>query len=143
MTATHSTTPLRLSSFARARDAWPLDPNIVHLNPGSFGAVPTPVVAYQDSLRRRADLSPVEWFPRIAERVRDARERTAPFVGARAEDTAFVPNASAAATVVYNALQLEAGAEILVTDHGYGAVTMGARRLARRLGTTVKTVSEP
>lgn len=143
MTATHSTTPLRLSSFARARDAWPLDPNIVHLNHGSFGAVPTPVVAYQDSLRRRADLSPVEWFPRIAERVRDARERTAPFVGARAEDTAFVPNASAAATVVYNALQLEAGDEILVTDHGYGAVTMGARRLAHRFGATVRTVSVP
>src|SRR5690606_13359392 len=143
MTATPFPAPLRLRSFARARDAWPLDPDIIHLNHGSFGAVPSPVVAHQDALRRRADLSPVEWFPRIAERVREARERTAPFVGARAEDSAFVPNASAAATVVYNALQLAEGDEILVTDHGYGAVTMGARRLARRLGTTVKTVSEP
>jgi isopenicillin-N epimerase len=143
MTATPFPSPLRLSSFARARDAWPLDPDVIHLNHGSFGAVPTPVVEYQDALRRRADLSPVEWFPRIAERVRDARERTAPFVGARAEDSAFVPNASAAATVVYNALQLAAGDEILVTDHGYGAVTMGAKRLARRFGATVKTVSVP
>ncbi|SJN39767.1 isopenicillin N epimerase [Microbacterium esteraromaticum] len=143
MTATRSPAPLRLSSFARARDAWPLDPAVVHLNHGSFGAVPTAVVAHQDALRRRADLSPVEWFPRIAERVREARERTAPFVGARADDSAFVPNASAAATVVYNALQLKVGDEILVTDHGYGAVTMGARRLARRFGATVKTVSVP
>ncbi|BDZ40286.1 aminotransferase class V-fold PLP-dependent enzyme [Microbacterium suwonense] len=85
----------------------------------------------------------MEWFPRIAERMREARERTAPFVGAAAGDSAFVPNASAAATVVYNALRLDADDEILVTDHGYGAVTMGARRLARRFGANVRVVSIP
>lgn len=135
--------PLRLSSFDRARDAWPLDRAIVHLNHGSFGAVPSRVVAHQDSLRSRADHSPVEWFPRIAERVRAAREHTAPFVGARPEDSAFVPNASAAATVVYNALRLERDDEILVTDQGYGAVSMGARRLARRFGAVVRVVELP
>lgn len=135
--------PLRLTSFDRARDAWPLDPAIVHLNHGSFGAVPTTVVAYQDSLRRQADLSPVGWFPRVGERVGEAREKVAPFVGARAENTAFVPNASAAATVVYNALRLAVGDEILVTDQGYGAITMGAQRLARRFGASVRVVQLP
>lgn len=135
--------PLTLKSGVRARDAWPLDPDVIHLNHGSFGAVPTAVVAQQDALRRRADLSPVEWFPRIAERVQAARERTAPFVGARPQDSAFVPNASAAATVVYNALQLERGDEILVTDQGYGAITMGAQRLARRFGASVRAVELP
>lgn len=135
--------PLTLNSGLRARDAWPLDPEVIHLNHGSFGAVPTAVGQHQDALRRRADLSPVEWFPRIAERVQEARERTAPFVGARPDDSVFVPNASAAATVVYNALQLEAGDEILVTDQGYGAITMGAERLARRFGASVRTVALP
>ncbi|MCK2034644.1 aminotransferase class V-fold PLP-dependent enzyme [Microbacterium sp. SSW1-49] len=135
--------PLTLHSGVRARDAWPLDPGVIHLNHGSFGAVPTAVVTHQDALRRQADLSPVEWFPRIGERVRAARERTAPFVGARADDSVFVPNASAAATVVYNALQLEHDDEILVTDQGYGAITMGAQRLARRFGATVRTVELP
>lgn len=135
--------PLTLKSGVRAREAWPLDPAVIHLNHGSFGAVPTTVVAHQDALRRQADLSPVEWFPRIGERVGAARERTAPFVGARTEDSVFVPNASAAATVVYNALQLESGDEILVTDQGYGAITMGAQRLARRFGASVRTVELP
>ncbi|MFS0910652.1 aminotransferase class V-fold PLP-dependent enzyme [Microbacterium sp. 179-I 3D2 NHS] len=143
MLATGFPAPPRLTSFDRARDAWPLDPAVVHLNHGSFGAVPTAVVAEQDALRRQADLSPVEWFPRIAERVRAARERTAPFVGARPEDSVFVPNASAAATVVYNALRLEWDDEILVTDQGYGAITMGAQRLARRFGATVRVVELP
>ncbi|MEJ1087887.1 aminotransferase class V-fold PLP-dependent enzyme [Microbacterium sp. Mu-80] len=143
MTATPLPASLSLKSFARAKDAWPLDPNLIHLNHGSFGAVPTSVVAQQNEMRARADRSPVEWFPRIAERVHEARERTAPFVGARASDSVFVPNASAAATVVYNALRLSVGDEILVTDHGYGAITMGAQRLARRFGASVRTVELP
>lgn len=143
MTTATTPAPIRLKSHERARDAWPLDRNIVHLNHGSFGAVPTAVVAHQDELRRRADLTPVGWFPRIADHLREARERTAPFVGAHADDSVFVPNASAAATVVYNALRLEAGDEILVTDHGYGAVTMGAQRLARRFGASVRAVELP
>lgn len=143
MPAPHFPAPLTLNSGIRARDAWPLDPEVVHLNHGSFGAVPSSVVAYQDALRRRADLSPVEWFPRISERVRAARERTAPFVGARPDDSVFVPNASAAATVVYNSLQLDRDDEILVTDQGYGAITMGAQRLARRFGASVRAVALP
>jgi isopenicillin-N epimerase len=135
--------PVRLASGGPARDAWPLDQAVVHLNHGSYGAVPTEVVRHQDELRRQADLSPVAWFPRAPELVAVARREVAPFVGARAEDTAFVPNASAAATVVLNALRLEPGDEILVTDHGYGAVTMGVRRLARRFGARVRTVALP
>lgn len=134
---------VRLAGFSRARDAWPLDPGIVHLNHGSFGAVPTEVVRFQDELRAEGDRSPVGWFPRIPERVSAARREIAPFVGAAPEDTVFVPNSSAAATVVYNSLRLEAGDEILVTDHGYGAITMGARRLARRFGAGIRTVSVP
>lgn len=143
MTAAPFPAPLALTSYPRARDAWPLDPDVIHLNHGSFGAVPTEVVEHQNALRERADRSPVEWFPRIAERVRVAREQTAPFVGALAEDSAFVPNASAAATIVYNSLRLSVGEEILVTEHGYGAITMGAQRLARRFGATVRTVELP
>lgn len=135
--------PVLFTSGTRARDAWPLDPAIIHLNHGSFGAVPTEVVEHQNALRAQADLSPVGWFPRIADHVRAARIATAPFVGANPDDSAFVPNASAAATVVFNSLQLDADDEILVTDHGYGAITMGAARLARRFGAHIRTVSIP
>lgn len=140
---TPSPRPVILNSGMAARDAWPLDPGVVHLNHGSFGAVPTEVVAIQDALRRQADLNPVGWYPRIADRVREAREQLAGFVGASADDTVFAPNASAAATIVFNSLQLSPGDEILVTDHGYGAITMGARRLALRFGARLVTVEIP
>ncbi|MGM1018929.1 MAG: aminotransferase class V-fold PLP-dependent enzyme [Actinomycetota bacterium] len=136
-------TSVQLASGRPARELWPLDPALIHLNHGSFGAVPTEVVAHQNALRAQADRSPVGWFPRIAEYTAAARARVSPFVGARAEDTAFVPNASAAATVVYNSLRLDADDEILVTDQGYGAITMGAARLARRFGARTLTVRLP
>lgn len=135
-----ATAPVRLRSYPRARDAWPLDTGVVHLNHGSFGAVPREVLAVQDDLRRQAHASPVGWFPRLAERIAAARAATAPFVGVDPDDVAFVPNASAAATVAFNALQLEPGDEILVTSQGYGAVTMGAARLARRCGAIMRTL---
>jgi isopenicillin-N epimerase len=138
-----TTSPVWLATWGRAREAWPLDPDIVHLNHGSFGAVPTEIVEYHEQLRRQADRSPVSWFPRIGEYVARAREQLAPFVGTAAGDIAFVPNASAAATVVFNSLRLEPEDEILVTDHGYGAVTMGARRLAKRFGAQLRVVSLP
>lgn len=135
--------PVHLASGVPAHEAWPLDETVVHLNHGSYGAVPTEVVRHQDELRRQADLSPVAWFPRAPGLIAAARHEAAPFVGAREQDTVFVPNASAAATVVLNALRLEPGDEILVTDHGYGAITMGAHRLARRFGARVRTVALP
>ena len=142
-TAEAVTQQVTLASGRPARAAWPLDPVYIHLNHGSFGAVPTEVVEFQHALYREADGNPVGWFPRIAERVQAAREEVAGFLRTPAENTVFVPNASGAATVVFNSLRLEPGDEILVTDHGYGAVIMGARRLAQRFGARLRTVDIP
>ncbi len=57
-----------------------------------------------------------------------------------------MPNASAGVSVVYAnlaGLDSASGGEIVVTDHGYGAVTMGAERLARRWGGRVRTARVP
>ncbi|MFZ4841545.1 aminotransferase class V-fold PLP-dependent enzyme [Mycetocola saprophilus] len=132
--------PFTLADGTPARAAWAFAPGVVPLNHGSFGAVASPVIAAQRELQRTAELSAVGWFPFAAERTRLAREAVAGFVGASPADTVFVPNASAGATVVLNALRLAAGDEILVTDHGYSAVLMGVRRLARRTGARVTIV---
>lgn len=120
-----------------------MDPATVHLNHGSFGAVPREVLAHQRRLHSRIEGSPLAWYADLPDRIADARTQIAPLVGARAQDTVFVPNASGAATVVFNSLQLAPGSQILVTDHGYGAVRMGARRLAQRFGAELRTLHVP
>lgn len=135
--------PLLLADGSPAARAWSLHPGQRHLNHGSFGAVPVVAQREQQRLREEMDRSPVLWFATLPERVAAARTALAGFLRVAPEDCALVPNASGGASVVYANLTLRPGAEVLVTDHGYGAVTMGAERLARRHGATVRTVHVP
>lgn len=135
--------PLLLPDGRPAAHAWSLDPALKHLNHGSFGAVPVVAQEKQWELRAEMERAPVVWFPALPERIAAARIELASFLGVPAGDLALVPNASAGASVVYAGLTRRRGGEIVVTDHGYGAVTMGAERLARRWGGRVRTARVP
>ncbi|MDQ0585200.1 aminotransferase class V-fold PLP-dependent enzyme [Streptomyces rishiriensis] len=135
--------PLTLRDGRPAREAWTLDPDLRHLNHGSFGAVPRVAQERQNALRAEMERAPVAWFPSLPGRIAAAREAVAIRLRTEAKDLALVPNASAGASVVYAALAARPGGDIVVTDHGYGAVTMGAERLARRWGTGVRTARVP
>ncbi|MEU6139631.1 aminotransferase class V-fold PLP-dependent enzyme [Streptomyces sp. NPDC047081] len=135
--------PLLLTDGRPAAGAWSLDPALRHLNHGSFGAVPLVAQERQAALRAEMERSPVVWFPALPQRIAAARIELAAFLDVDAGDLALVPNASAGASVVYAALDRRRGGEIVVTDHGYGAVTMGAERLARRWGGRVRTARVP
>lgn len=142
-TTTQAPAALMLDGERAAADAWTLSPEALHTNHGSFGAVPRVAQDAQNALRAEMDAGPVEWFSTLPERVAVARREIAQFLGADPARTALVPNASAGASVVYNSLSAAPGAEIVVTDHGYGAVTMGAERAARRWGGRVVTARVP
>ncbi|MGW0652003.1 aminotransferase class V-fold PLP-dependent enzyme [Streptomyces umbrinus] len=135
--------PLLLADGRPAARAWSLDPVMKHLNHGSFGAVPLVAQERQNELRAEMDSSPVVWFPALPQKIADARVDLAAFLRATPDDLALVPNASAGVSVVLNALPRRRGGAIVVTDHGYGAVTMGAERLARRWGGEVRTTRVP
>ncbi|MFJ1751747.1 aminotransferase class V-fold PLP-dependent enzyme [Kitasatospora sp. NPDC088134] len=135
--------PLLLRDGRAAVAGWSLDPAMRHLNHGSFGAVPLAAQREQQRLRAEMERSPVVWFPGLPGRVAAARARIAEFLRVPAEFTALVPNASAGASVVYGCLPMRDGGEVLVTDHGYGAVTMGAARLARRWNGRLRTAHVP
>ncbi|MFJ2949783.1 aminotransferase class V-fold PLP-dependent enzyme [Streptomyces sp. NPDC087226] len=135
--------PLPLPDGRPAAAAWTLDPALRHLNHGSFGAVPLAAQERQREWRERMESAPVVWFPELPGRLAAARAELAAFLGTDAGDLALVPNASAGASVVYANLERRGGGEIVVTDHGYGAVTMGAERLARRWGGRVRTAGVP
>ncbi|MFB9370788.1 aminotransferase class V-fold PLP-dependent enzyme [Kitasatospora albolonga] len=140
---TEAPKPLLLPDGRPAAHAWTLDPTLRHLNHGSFGAVPLAAQQEQQRLREEMERAPVVWFPALPGRVAAARAEVAGFLRVPARDLALVPNASAGASVVYGSLPHRAGGEVLVTDHGYGAVTMGAERLARRWGGRVRTAHVP
>ncbi|MGI8415840.1 MAG: aminotransferase class V-fold PLP-dependent enzyme [Nakamurella sp.] len=126
--------PLTTLDGRPAIERWALDPSVRHLNHSSFGGIPQVAVDAQRSLQDQMHAAPVRWFGALPDRVAEARGEVAAHLNLRAAQFAFVGNASAGCTAVFNSLHLPRGAEIVVTDHGYGAVVMGAQRIADRIG---------
>jgi isopenicillin-N epimerase len=135
--------PLISSEGTTGREEWALDPGKRHINHGSYGAVPRRTLAFQDALKTELEANPLRWFDGLPDRLAVERGALAPFVGAAAHEIAVIPNASAGASVMFGSLRLSEGDEILVTDHIYGAVLMGAQRFAERWGATVRVVPVP
>jgi len=79
----------------------------------------------------------------IGDRLDAARAELARFIGADAEELAFVANATTAVNSVLRSFELQLGDEILVTDHGYNACNNVAAECARRSGAKVITARIP
>ncbi|MEU8617498.1 aminotransferase class V-fold PLP-dependent enzyme [Streptomyces sp. NPDC048623] len=119
------------AAFPGGAELFRLGPAVAHLNHGSFGAVPLPVMEARRSLIEEADADPDAFFLSVPERLAAARHRIAAHLGAEPEGIALVTNATEAANLALDALGLGPEDEVLVTDHGYGTVTDAAARRAR------------
>lgn len=104
------------------REHFLLDPDIVFLNHGSYGACPQPVLQALQHWQQEMERNPVAFLGRrSAALLRHARERLAGFVGAQAEHLVFVPNATTGVNIVARSLHLHPGDEVLGTSLEYGA----------------------
>ncbi|MFF5701084.1 aminotransferase class V-fold PLP-dependent enzyme [Streptomyces sp. NPDC012794] len=108
-----------------------LDPAVAHLNHGSYGAVPLPVLEAQETLRTEAHADPDAFFHGLPDRLAGARARIAARLGTDPDGLAFVSNATEGANLAFEAIPLADDDEVLATDHGYGTVTAAAARRAR------------
>ena len=133
--------PVPRSPFARH---FSLDPNVMYLNHGAFGACPSAVQGVQREFRDRLERNPVHFFMRELEALLDrTREILGPFLGARPDDLAFVPNATAGVNTVLSALEFEAGDEIVINDHTYPACRNAVQYWAARRSLHVRTAKLP
>jgi len=117
---------------------WPLDPAVVFLNHGSFGACPTEVLRYQAALREQMEAEPVRFLSReLDDRLDQARAALATFLGADPDDLAFMTNATSGVNAVVRALRFASGDELLTTDHVYNACRNTLDFVAARTGARV------
>lgn len=112
-----------------------LNPNIVFLNHGSFGATPRPVfTAYQD-WQCELEKQPVRFISRkLPGYLEQARLVLADYLHARADDLVFIPNATFGVNIVSRSLDLRTGDEILTSDHEYGACDNIWEFISRKTG---------
>jgi isopenicillin-N epimerase len=99
-----------------------LDPNVVFLNHGSFGATPKPVFAEYQAWQLRLERQPVHFIQHeLWGYLARARQQLGNYVGAAADDLVFIPNATFGLNIVARSLTLGPDDEVLTTDHEYGA----------------------
>jgi isopenicillin-N epimerase len=126
------------------RDAFTLDPDIVYLNHGSYGACPRMVLDEQSRLRAQLERQPVRFLGRELEPLLDdARRALAAFVGADPAELAFVHNATSGVNAVLRSLTFAPGDEILTTDQAYNACRNALDWVAARAGVRVVVARVP
>jgi isopenicillin-N epimerase len=136
------------------RAEWPLDPDVLYLNHGTVGATPRRVLARQQAIRDEMERQPSRFLLRECSGLagaprseptlmRKAAAEVAAFFGCDGDDLAFVDNATTGVNAVLQSLDLEAGDEILVTNHTYGAVVKAAAFFSHRAGARLIKVAVP
>jgi isopenicillin-N epimerase len=122
------------------KDDFLLDPSVVFLNHGSFGACPQPVFAAYQRYQRELERQPVEFLAlerRLPALLDEARLALAAYVGASPDNLAFATNATSAVNAVVRSLELGAGDEVLMGDDEYGGMRILWDYVARRTGATI------
>lgn len=117
------------------RDEFLLDPDVVFLNHGSFGATPRPVFEAYQTWQRRLEWQPVQFLGTdIGQYLAEARAALGLYLNADANDLVYVPNATFGVNVVARSLRLGPGDEVLATDHEYGACENAWLYMSRERG---------
>ena len=99
-----------------------LDPNVVFLNHGSFGAAPKPVIEAYQNWQQRLERQPVLFLAHELDGLLlQSRRALGEYLNADANDIVYIPNATHGVNIIAHSLQLKPGDEILTTDHEYGA----------------------
>jgi len=111
-----------------------LDPSIIFLNHGSFGATPKPVFREYQRWQAELEKQPVEFLARrITGLMANARIALAAYIGTHADNLVYTQNATISLNIIARSLDLKAQDEVLTTIHEYGAMDRMWRFLAKEL----------
>jgi isopenicillin-N epimerase len=117
------------------RDLFLLDPDVVFLNHGSFGACPRPVFERYQAWQLELEREPVDFIVnRLPGLLADARAVLAAYVGAAPDDLTFVQNATTGVNMAARSLDLQPGDEVLATGLEYGACDLAWEAICAQAG---------
>lgn len=114
-----------------------LDPSVIFLNHGSFGACPRPVFEVYQEWQRKLEYQPMEFLGRRAlDLLTHARVELADYLNVESDEVVYFPNPTTALNMVIKSLDINPGDEILSTNHEYGALDRTWRYICKKTGAT-------
>jgi isopenicillin-N epimerase len=112
-----------------------LDPKIVFLNHGSFGATPKPVFDVYQNWQLRLERQPVLFLGREYDQLLfESRSALGGYLNADPDELVYIPNATHGVNIIAHSLGLEAEDQILTTNHEYGACDYTWEFICGRMG---------
>jgi isopenicillin-N epimerase len=112
-----------------------INPNVIFLNHGSFGATPKPVFREYQRWQRELEEQPVEFLGRrFTHLMAESRAALGKYLGTHGDNLVYTQNVTISLNIVVRSLELGPGDEVLSTDHEYGAIDRTWRFLSRERG---------
>ena len=100
-----------------------LDPEIIYLNHGSYGATPRAVFDTCQAWQRQLERDPADFINnQLPPLLQTARTALGHYLNAGADELVYVPNATFGLNIIAQALPLAAGDQVLTTNHEYGSI---------------------
>tara|TARA_B100000809_G_scaffold94798_1_gene93453 strand:- start:5208 stop:6362 length:1155 start_codon:yes stop_codon:yes gene_type:complete len=100
-----------------------LNPEITHLNHGSFGACPKSIFEDYQKWQLELERNTVQFITKTGEdQLKIAKQALGHFINCDWDDLIYVTNPTTAMNIVIKGLELNEGDEILTTNHEYGAI---------------------
>ena len=120
------------------RSLFLLEPDVIFLNHGSFGACPKPVFEAYQEWQRRLELQPVRFVQREQTLYQEeARAALSSYIHCDPKEVACILNVTHGVNIVARSLvgnYLQAGDEVLTTDHEYGSCNTAWEYLCKKAG---------
>jgi isopenicillin-N epimerase len=105
------------------RSQFLLEPDVIYLNHGGYGACPRPVFDIYQRVQLELERQPTLFFSEKAnDLLKQARSRLSAYLHTQPHNLIFVTNATTGVNCVARSLALHPGDEVLTTDHEYGAM---------------------
>lgn len=134
-----------MKPFGKAAQAdFLLERDFSHLNHGSFGATPIPVMAQAQKWREHIETQPSRFMKvELPGLLRQSAGVLGDAFGAKGDDIVFLDNATTAINAVLRSLVLFPGDEVITTSLTYGAVMRTLEFVCARAEARLNIVSIP
>jgi isopenicillin-N epimerase len=130
--------------WKRIRKEFLLNPDVIHLNCGSVGAVPRLVLDALSSYTYQLEGNPVRnTWGGLGAGTEAVRQKAAEFIGADLDETVLTRNTTEGMNAVATGIELEPGDEILTTNHEHGGGMVGWQHLVRHRGVKIVQIKMP
>ena len=121
--------------FPNIKSQFMLDPDIIHLNHGSYGSCPKPIFNSLIKWQKKLELNPTKHLGfDLLNYLEKSRIALSNYVHCNKDDIAFFPNPSTALNTVIKSLDLQPGDEILSSNHEYGALDKTWNYMCKKTG---------